>query len=161
MRREIEQAHDLGAQPGIDVDDQRRDVREHEVQAEPGAMLVELGPTALFARASHVADHVALAQRPERVGDRDRKRAVVARPPQDRAMLDRGDHRARLARCVVQRVHQQLVDDARQPMHDRRPRAARLCPRADLADRGALGDVIRDRALADVNARREVLLEPE
>ena len=71
--------------------------------------------------------------------------------------VDRRD----LARRIVQRVHQQLVDDVRDAMGHRPARSERLGPRADLAHRDALLHVVGDHALADPRVGRDVLLEPE
>src|SRR5262245_20661048 len=68
--RAIEQPDDLGAPARIDVDDQRRDVREHEVEAEARARLIDrLRAAALVAGAAHVIDHVALTERAATVAD--------------------------------------------------------------------------------------------
>jgi hypothetical protein len=158
---EIEQTHDLGAMPGIDVDDERRDVREDEVQAEPRAALrigLRLRSPALAARAPDVRDHVALRQRAERVADRHGDRALVATEAQHGATAGR---RRIERRRVEQRVHQQLVDDVREPVHERPAGPRRLGPGADLADRGAPLGIAADDALADARPRRQVLLEAE
>src|ERR1044071_4338759 len=76
-RRTIEEADDLGPPPGLDVEHQRRDARDDEVEADAGAALrgrLRTRPTALAARPPHVIDHVALAQRTTAVADGDRDR---------------------------------------------------------------------------------------
>ena len=71
--REIEQAHDLGPAPRIDVDDQRGDVREHEVEPEAGARVIGVRAAVLVAGPADVVDHVALAQGAEAIVDGDRE----------------------------------------------------------------------------------------
>ena len=96
--REIEQADDLGAAARIDVDDQRRDVREHEVEAEAGARIVGVRAAAVVARAADVIDDVALADRAEPVVDRDRDLAPSL-PQRSSARLHRADRPAVRARA--------------------------------------------------------------
>jgi len=76
----VEQADDLGPAARIDVHDQGRDIREHEVEADAGTVVVELGAAAVALGAADVIDDVALAQRAERVADRDRDRGLVGGP---------------------------------------------------------------------------------
>ena len=88
--RSIEEANDFGPLPDLDVDHERRDVAEHEVEPDPGAPAgAGLGPrpAALAARAADEVDHVALAQRTERVAHRDRDHVVVGAPPEHRAPI--------------------------------------------------------------------------
>ncbi|MCB9575153.1 MAG: hypothetical protein H6709_24010 [Kofleriaceae bacterium] len=109
-----------------------------------------------------------LLQGAEAVLDRDREVAAVAGPPQHAAGVRGGLGAGRRAgaavgggRRVVQRVHQQLVDDALD-LGDHRAAGADLAGvGGDLGHRLALLLVAADLELADLDAPREVLLEPE
>ena len=101
QRGEIEQAHDLGLLAGRDVDDERRDVGEDEVEAQPGATLGLGGrarATTLVAGAADVANDVALLQGAEGITDGDRDGGPVGRPAQDGAAQARiaGDGSVRI-----------------------------------------------------------------
>jgi len=155
--RTIEEADDLGPPPGLDVEHQRRDVGDDEVEPDARAALrVGLGarPAALAARAAHVIDDVALAQGTAAITHRDRDDAIVGAPPQRDAAI------AGVGR-IVQRVHQQLVDHVGEPVDERTARADRLGPRADLGHGVALVGIASDHALADRRTARDVLLEAE